>query len=304
MALVTSDFMTGLMTNFKAIFQDAFVKAADAADHKPLVLETLSTSAKEAYGWLGSLPALSEWKDTRKLYGLREFDYTLENLNYEATIEVDRNTLEDDSYGMIAPRIRQLAQRAIDHMSKLVFDLLDSGAALKAYDGIEFFDTTRTIGESANIDNLLSGSYSDSADEIRAGIAAGVVAMRNFQDDRGVPMNLCPDTIVCSPTMEIAIKNALLPAVAGTTRAEADIIKRIIVRPEVDADALDWYLLSTERMGLKPLILQVRKKPEFTAVDRPDSPIVFLNRLLYYGIDWRGAVGFGDPRCAVKIIDS
>ncbi len=304
MALVTSDFLSGLMTNFKAIFKEAFVKATEAAEHKSLVLETTSTTAKEAYGWLGSLPALSEWKDTRKLYGLREFDYTLENLNYEATIEVDRNTLEDDQYAMIAPRIRQLAQRAIEHMSKLVFDLLDDGEASLAYDGIAMFSDTRTIGGSANIDNLLSGSYSGSGDEIRAGIAAGVVAMRNFQDDRGVPMNLSPDTIVCSPTMEIPIKNALLPAVAGTTRAEADIIKRIIVRPEIDADALDWYLLSTERMGLKPLILQIRKQPEFVAVDKPDAPNVFLSRLLYYGIDWRGAVGFGDPRCALKIVDA
>ncbi len=304
MALVTSDFLAGLMTNFRAIFQDAFIKAADAAEYKPVVLETKSDSAKEAYGWLGSLPALSEWKDTRKLYGLRAFDYTLENLNYEATIEVDRNTLEDDEYSMIQYRIRQLAQRAQDHMAKLVFDLLDGGEASLAYDGTAMFSDSRTIGSSANIDNLLSGSYSGSADEIRAAVAAGVVAMRNFEDDRGVKMNLCPDTIVCSPAMEIPVKNALLPAVAGTTRAEAEIIKRILVRPEIDGDALDWYLLSTERMGLKPLILQVRKAPEFVAVDKPDAPNVFLNRLLYYGIDWRGAVGFGDPRCAVKIVDA
>jgi phage major head subunit gpT-like protein len=304
MALVTSDFLSALMTSFKAIFQDAFIKAADAAEYKKVVLETISSSSKEAYGWLGSLPALSEWKDTRTLHGMKVFDYTLENLNYEATIEVDRNTLEDDEYAMIRYRVQQLAQRAIDHMGKLVFDLLDAGAASLAYDGIAMFADTRVIGSSANIDNLLSGSYSGSASEILAGVAAGVVAMRNFQDDRGVPMNLCPDTVVCSPTMEIPIKNALLPAVAGTTRAEAEIIKRILVRPEIDADALDWYLLSTERMGLKPLILQVRKQPEFVAVDKPDAPNVFLNRLLYYGIDWRGAVGFGDPRTAVKIVDS
>lgn len=304
MALVTSDFLAGLLTNYRAIFNEAFVKAADAAEYKPVVLETRSDSAMEAYGWLGSLPALSEWKDTRQLYGMTPFDYTLANLNYEATIEVDRNALEDDQFGMIQHRVRQLAQRATDHMAKLVFDLLDGGEAALAYDGTAFFSDARTIGESANIDNLLSGSYSGDGDEIRAGIAAGVVAMRNFQDDRGMPMNLCPDTLVCSPTMEIPIKNALLPAVAGTTRAEAEVVKRIIVRPEIDADSLDWYLLSTEKMGLKPLILQVRKAPEFVAVDKPDAPNVFLKRLLYYGIDWRGAVGFGDPRTAVKIVDS
>lgn len=304
MPIVTSDFLAAIMTGFRSVFQDAFVKAADAADYQPVVLETRSTNARETYGWLGALPNLSEWKDTRQLHGLRPFDYTLTNTNYEGTIEVDRNTLEDDEYGMIQYRVRQLAQRAIDHMSKLVFDLLDAGEAENAYDGIAFFSDTRQIGDSANIENLLSGNYSASETEIRAAIAAGVVAMRAFQDDRGIPMNLCPDTIVCSPTMEIPIKNALLPAVAGTTRAEAEIIKRVIVRPEIDADVLDWYLLSTERMGLKPEILQVRKAPEFVSVDKPDAPTVFMSRMLYYGIDWRGAVGFGDPRCAVKVIDS
>jgi len=304
MAVVTSDFLAALMTNFKVIFQDAFTKAADAAEYKGIVLETDSNSDKEAYGWLGAVPALSEWKDQRKLYGLRAFDYTLTNVNYESTIEVDRNTLEDDKYGMIQHKVRQLAEGAIEHMAQLVFDLLDAGASENAYDGTAMFANTRTIGDSANIDNLLSGSYSGDADEIRAAITAGVIAMRNFQNDRGVPMNLSPDTVVCSPTMEVPIRNALLPAVAGTTRAEADIIKHIIVRPEVDTDALDWYLLSTQKMGLKPLILQVRKKPEFVSVDQPDSHDVFMKRLLYYGIDWRGTVGFGDPRCAVKIVDS
>jgi phage major head subunit gpT-like protein len=293
-----------MMTNFRAIFAEAFVKASDAADYKGLVLETKSTSDKEAYGWLGSLPALSEWTDQRKLYGMTPFDYTVKNLNFEATIQVDRNTIDDDQYGMISHRVKQLGQRAVDHMGQLVFDILDAGASGKAYDGIAFFKTDRTIGDSGIINNLLSGSYSASADEIRAGIAAGVISMRNFKDDRGVSMNLCPDTIVCSPTMEIAIKTALLPLIAGTTSVERDIIKRVVVRPEVDADAADWYLLSTQKMGLLPLILQVRKPPEFVSVDKPDSHDVFMSRMLYYGIDWRGAVGYGDPRTAVKIVDS
>jgi phage major head subunit gpT-like protein len=293
-----------MMTNFRAIFAEAFVKASDAADYKGLVLETKSTGDSEAYGWLGALPAVSEWTDQRKLYGMTPFDYTLKNLNFEATVQVDRNTMDDDKYGMIGHRVRQLAQRAVDHMGQLVFDILDAGAAGKAYDGIAFFKTDRTIGDSGTINNLLSGGYSDSAASILLGIAAGVIAMRNFKDDRGVSMNLCPDTIVCSPSLEILIKNALNPTVAGTVSAERDIIKRVIVRPEIDADAQDWYLLSTQKMGLLPLILQVRKPPEFVSVDRPDSHDVFMSRMLYYGIDYRGAVGYGDPRCAVKIVDT
>lgn len=53
-----------------------------------------------------------------------------------------------------------------------------------------------------------------------------------------------------------------------------------------------WFLMDTTR-PLKPLIFQQRKKPEFTALDDPYDPNVFVRGEYLYGIDCRDNVGFG-----------
>ncbi|MDH5525213.1 MAG: Mu-like prophage major head subunit gpT family protein [Desulfobulbaceae bacterium] len=53
-----------------------------------------------------------------------------------------------------------------------------------------------------------------------------------------------------------------------------------------------WFLLDTRR-PLKPLILQMRKKPNFVRKDRPEDDNVFTRGELIYGVDDRKNVGFG-----------
>ena len=44
---------------------------------------------------------------------------------------------------------------------------------------------------------------------------------------------------------------------------------------------------------LKPIILQVRKQPEFVAQDRPEDEAAFMRKKYRYGVDDRKNVGFG-----------
>jgi len=302
--LITSDFLAAVLTTYRVIFNKALGdKAEDLGDYKKIATIFNSTTAKETYDWLGHTPSLQEWKDKREFKGLRNFDYTLTNKHYEGTIEVDRDTYEDDQLGQIPTRVKGLAGAALKYFNEKVFSQLDDGATGLAYDGTAMFADTRTIGGSGNIDNLLSGSYSGSAAEIRAAIAAAAVAMMAYQDDWGKPMGIQPDTAVCSPAMVIPIKEALKADVAGQKRAETEFIKDIIVSPWIDADSLDWFLLCTTE-EVKPIIFQLRKPPEFNALDDPKSDHVFKNNSFLYGVDCRFEVGFGDPRTAIKIVDA
>ena len=307
MTIVTSDFLAGLMTNYRAIFKQAL---GDAFAEKPLyqdiATEFPSTTDTESYGWMGANPTMSEWLDKRQLKSPQAYDYTLKNKHYEGTIAVNRDTYEDDKYGMIAPRIKSLANRAVQHFNKSVLSQLDDGATLKAYDGVAMFSAThKAIGKSGVFANLLSGSYSASDAEIRAALAAAYAAMQLFKDDQGEAMGLIPDTIVCSPAMVIPIRNALLPGVAGVKRTEADLFsaERIFPSPWIDSDVLDWYVLCT-KAEVKPLIFQLRKNVEFVSMDKPDDTNVFMQNEFYYGVDDRFATGYGDPRTAIKIVDN
>ena len=306
MATVTTDFLAGLLTNFRAIFQEALDEAGKIAQLREIIsTQFTSLTDKESYGWMGALPDMSEWKDQRKYKAIRDYSYTLTNVSYEGTVEIQRETIEDDKYAMIAPRIRGLANRALRHMNQQTIEKLDAGATDLAYDGAAMFATTRVIGASANIDNLMSGAYSGSTTEVLAALRAISAQMQNFTDDQGVKMGLMPDTILAAPAMAMLIKEALLPAVAGTVRPERGVFDpaKIYSTPWIDADVLDWYVLCTAA-EIKPLIFQLRKAPEFVALDDPKSSHVFKNRTFLYGVDDRFVVGYGDPRTAIKIVDA
>lgn len=53
-----------------------------------------------------------------------------------------------------------------------------------------------------------------------------------------------------------------------------------------------WYLLDLSK-PIKPIILQIRQRPEFIAQDRPDSDNAFMRKKYRYGVDDRKNVGFG-----------
>jgi len=308
MAVVTSDFLAGLMMNFQALAMMSLTEQEKDAVWPKIATLMPSESDKESYGWLGEVPAMREWKAERAIYGLTGFDYTITNKHFEGTIAVDRDTLADDKYGLIKPKIQELGQRAALYPDELLLTLLAPGTVEKAFDGTAFFAHTRLIGASANIDNLLAGNGIDTAAHILTDLAAAVVALGTFQDARGKPMNLiagkAPITIVCPLAALIPIRSALLPAVAGVPRAEAGFVAEVIGSAWLDAvDANDWYVLVSNRV-LKPLIYQLRQKPEFVALDKPDSTEAFVRRHLLYGIDMRCNAGFGDPRYAVKIVNT
>ena len=53
-----------------------------------------------------------------------------------------------------------------------------------------------------------------------------------------------------------------------------------------------WYLMDMSR-PIKPIILQVRQRPEFVSQDRPTDENVFMRKKFRYGVDDRKNVGFG-----------
>ncbi|MCX5828756.1 MAG: Mu-like prophage major head subunit gpT family protein [Deltaproteobacteria bacterium] len=53
-----------------------------------------------------------------------------------------------------------------------------------------------------------------------------------------------------------------------------------------------WFLMDLRR-PIKPMILQMRKQPEFVALDQPDNPETFMRKKFIYGVDDRKNVGFG-----------
>lgn len=306
MPVVSSDQVRALRLNIQALFNQGLgAKSARNDAWKKIASIFNSTSSEEYYPWLGQVPSLKEWKDKRQLSGLPAHDYSLVNKDWEATIEVDRNALKDDKLGQIPTRVGQLVDAYYRGIVREVFSRLDAGSTGLAFDGLAFFlaSDSRALGESGYIVNIISGSYSGSAAEVRSAISAGAAKMAGFKDENGEYLGLQPDTAVCSPAMLPVIQEAIRPDYAGAKRPEADYVQDIIANPWIDADSLDWYMLCTSE-EVKPIIFQNRQNPETTSLDNPDSLANFMEKKLYYGIDARFETGYADPRTAIKVVDS
>ena len=209
--IVNQALLQGIYSSFSTIFRQAF-------DGAPTMWETVAMRAPSSgrsvdYKWLGDFPIMQEWVGERAIKDLSAFSYEIVNKNYEATIEVDRDDIEDDQIGVYTPMVQGLGAAAKQHRDILVFGLLAVGFSTLCYDGQYFFDTDHPVA-GASVSNFGGGS--------------------------------------------------------GTA----------------------WYLLDLSR-PVKPLILQVRKEPQFVAMDKEADEHVFMRRKFRYGVDDRKNVGFG-----------
>ena len=296
MAVVTSDFLSAMYTNLKAVYLQTFEAAQNAEQWQRLVMEIPSTTLTETYEWLGSVPKMAEWVDERLLGDLSEESFSLTNKHYEATVAVDRNALDDNRLGMILPRVRQLAEEAARYPRELVMSKIVAGTTDTGYDGKALFANDHTGG-----DNLLGGSGVTVAN-IQTDLTAVFGAMREFTDDHGRPLNITPDLVVVPAELEFPMRTALNAAIVSSNTNVYQGICDIMVAPEL-TDATDWYAFNT-KSAMKALIYQVRKAPEFVALDAADSYANFMRRELLYGVDARCAVGVGIWWYAAKVVNS
>lgn len=129
-------------------FQSAFNKELENAQsyYKDVAMIVPSSTAVETYGFLNNLPSVREWAGPRVIHSLGTSRFSIVNRNWEQTISLDRDDLEDDRVGLFGPVIRDMAQSAASHPDELIFGLLGDGFTKKCYDGQPFFSANHVVG--------------------------------------------------------------------------------------------------------------------------------------------------------------
>lgn len=297
MGQVTNNLL--LEKGLRAEFNRALENGERPEEVMPLIMMTQSTSDQEKYGWLGESPALREWKDERQLSGLNDFDYTLPNVDYESTIKVDKNVMDDDQLGATQIRVRDLARRALIHPRQLFFDALIAGDVDLGYDGVSFFNAAHAESGS-NQSNTYTGTGTTTA-QFQADFIGARARMRSFLDDQGEPRNEGElDLYVVAPSSLEGVVDEVLSAslLNNTTNTLRGAAKKIISsRLEAD-DSNDWYLMSGSGV-IKPLIQQMRKPMEFVSLETGER--AFMRKELLFGVDYRVGFGYGAWYKAVKV---
>lgn len=142
--LITASALDALNTGFNLSFKDGL--GAAKSQWSSVAMLAPSVTRGETYGWLSQLPRMREWIGDRAIKSVKAFGYTILNRDFEATIEVARNDIEDDQLGVYAPAFQELGRGAAELPDELIFGLLKNGFSQRCYDGQFFFDTGHPVG--------------------------------------------------------------------------------------------------------------------------------------------------------------
>lgn len=281
--LVNRAALSGITIGFKTIFNNAF--GAVTAQWTKVATEVTSTGSEEGYKWLGMIPRLREWIGDKEIQNLEASDYTIKNKDFELTIGVDRNDIEDDKIGLYTPVITDMGQQAKSFPDSLVFALLKAGFTKLCYDGKNFFAANHKMGKKTlsnlGTKKLSQTTYQDARTK-----------MMSLVDGNNNPLGIVPNLLVVPPALE-AMGKMILEAdqINGTTNTTKGTAELLVV-PELAGADDSWYLLCTTR-AVKPLIFQKRKEAKFVSLTNDTDENVFMQKQYLYSVEARGNAGFG-----------
>ena len=276
--------------NLKTTFNKAF-DAAPAVWQETTMLVP-SGSGQNDYAWLSRFPKMRKWLGDKVIKDLEAFKYTVVNDDWEATIEVDRNDIDDDNVGIYAPQAQEAGYSAKQLPDELDATLKNNAFATDCFDGQYFYDNDHDVaGASVSNVSAVALSAATTADAT-ASYGAARLAIMSFKDDEGRPLALIPNVLEVGPALEatgrLILENAKLTDQSpnpyhGTAR--------LLLNPRITS-ATQWMLHVTNR-PLKPFVYQERKKPVFVQQTTEETDNVFMRKKFRFGAEARAAGGYG-----------
>ncbi len=142
--IINAEALARLYTGFTAVFNAAF-QGTDTWYERAAMTVPASTRIMD-YKFLLDFPMVREWLGDRQISALEPKAYQVESKDWEATIEVERNDVEDDQLGFYNPIVAALAQEAKKHPERLIANLMTAGFTTACFDGQYFFDIDHPVG--------------------------------------------------------------------------------------------------------------------------------------------------------------
>lgn len=287
--LINKNTLTGLLNTLKIAFNKTF-QAAETKYQK-IAMKVQSNARSNTYEWLGELPKMRKWVGDKHVKNLKKEAYMLENDDFEVTVAVKRNDIEDGELGKYNLQAEIGGQSAAELPDDLVFELPALGFSTKCFDGQYFFDSDHEVAGQSVSNKSTKQLKCATVAEARASFGAAVTAMKSLKDDEGRSLKIKPTVLLVPPALEEV----------ATTLATAEKFDDGKLNPyrgtvEVVVEAMEsdvqWFLLDTSK-AVKPFIYQERKAAAFVSQTDPDSDDVFNRGEYKFGAEARAAAGYG-----------
>jgi phage major head subunit gpT-like protein len=298
-----------LFLQFEQRFQGAFEK--QSSYWEKYAEEVPSSTDKNVYGWIADIAGMRKWDGPRHITNVVSRSYELKNEDFEKTIALDRNKFEDDQFSFFSKSVDMLGMQAKWWPDDIMTAALVAGITSLCWDGQFFFDSDHPV----NLDNPAAGTFSNRFDSTTSGArplnAANYAfvraSMMKIPGEDGRPLRVKPNVLMVPPDLEATGRQILnadfIAQAVGSNAAEmqTNVWKssaELVVNERL-TDSATWYLFSNDR-GIKPLLFQQRKAPEFVFLNKPTDNNAFFDKQLIFGVDSRGAAGYSLPFLAAR----
>lgn len=295
--LVNRGAIESIFTGLKTIFNNTL--KAQPGTWQATAMEVQSTGAGEDYAWLSRFPKMRKWVGEKFIKVLEAGKFYKKNEDWEVTIAVDRNDIEDDRLGIYNTQAMGAGESAAELRDIIVDDLKNGAFTNTCMDGQYFYDTDHPLKNSDGVASIVSNKITKALSAATlAAVDASYGALRQaimgFTDSEGMPLRLIPDTLEVPPALEGVAKII----------CEADKLQdnspnpykgtaKVLVNPALTS-ATGWMLHVTSKQSVKPFIIQMRKSPVFVSQTDMASEDVFNKREYKFGAEARatGVYGF------------
>lgn len=287
--------LEAVFINIKTTFNKAFEAAP--SDWEKTTMKVPSGSSQNNYNWLSRFPKMRKWIGDKTIKALSAFGYTIVNDDFEATVSVDRNDIDDDTLGIYGPMAQEAGFSAKQLPDELDADLKNGAFTSLCFDGQYFYDTDHPVGDGA-------GGTSSVANKITAVLSAATLALleasygalrhavMNFKDDEGRPLGLVPNLLEVPPALE-GVANIIAYADKLVDNSPNPYKGTCTVKVNPRLTSATAYMLHVTNRPLKPFIYQERKAPVFVQQTTADSDDVFMRKEFKFGCEARAAGGYG-----------
>lgn len=282
--LVNRASLDRLFTGLKTIFNNALT--AETGTWQDTAMEVASTSAEEDYAWLSRFPMMRKWVGEKHTKALEAHKYTAKNEDWEATVSVRRNDIEDESLGIYNTQAQMAGGSAAELHDIIVDSLKNDAFVSNGIDGQFFYDTDHEV-DGASVSNKGTKKLSVATPAAAlASYGAARTAIMTYKDEEGMPLRLIPNVLEVPPALE-AIGKTLLTADKLNDNSPNPYkgTATLKVNPGLtDPDA--WFLHCTSK-PVKPFIVQMRKRPVFVSQTNMEADDVFMKGEYKYGAEAR-----------------
>jgi len=288
--LVNAAAIQAVFWTLKTTYNNAFDAAPSTWEKIGMLVP--SGGRENVYAWLDRFPRMKKWIGEKDVKALAAHGYTVVNDDFEATVEVDRNDIEDDTLGIYAPQAQSAGFSAKQLPDEIIYDLVNNGFANPCYDGQSFFSQAHVVRGQAvsNLSHLPLTIAGQAATQKTYGAVR--TAMRKITDEEGRPLNVIPNVLLVPPALEdtanaLMTNERLNDGMPNTYRGTAEVVCDARLTSDTS-----WFLLDTTK-PLRPFVYQQRKAPVFVQQTDPEADDVFMRKKFKFGAEARAAGGYG-----------